>query len=126
MNTTPPPQTILPVLDKLKTVYKLWHEYHEKIPKSQKYSLGNKIDNLFIEIIEMTASAAFSQKSEKIPYIRVAIRKLDTLKILILVLYESRGLNDKKYITLSEHLHEIGKNLGGWFGKMQKENSPTS
>jgi hypothetical protein len=113
------------VLDKLKTVYKLWHEYHEKIPKSQKYSLGNKIDGMLIEIIEMVSSAAFSIKLEKIPYIRVAIRKLDTLKILILVLYESRGLNDRKYITLSEQLHEIGKNLGGWFGKMQKENSPT-
>ncbi len=107
-------------------MYKLWHEYHEKIPKSQKYSLGNKIDEICIEIIEMVASAAFSIKSEKIPYIKVAIRKLDTLKILILVLYESRGLNDKKYITLSEHLHEIGKNLGGWYGKMQKENSPVS
>lgn len=107
-------------------MYKLWHEYHEKIPKSQKYSLGNKIDSLFIEIIEMVASAAFSVKSEKIPHLKVAIRKLDTLKILVLVLFESRGLDEKKYIILSGHLHEIGKNLGGWFGKIQKENSPTA
>ena len=116
------------MLDKLKTVYKLWHEYHEKIPKSQKYSLGNKIDSIFIEIIEMVVSAAFASKSEKTPYIKIAIRKLDTVKVLILVLWETRSLSDKKYINLSELLHEIGKNLGGWYGKVnkqEKENSPT-
>jgi hypothetical protein len=112
------------VLDKLKTVYKLWHEYHEKIPKSQKYSLGNKIDNIFIEILEMVAYAAFSSKSDKIPYIKVAIRKLDTVKILLLVLWESGGLLDKRYVTISEQLHEIGRNLGGWYGQLIKQNSP--
>ena len=123
-NKVTPPRTVLPVLDKLKTVYKLWHEYHEKIPKSQKYSLGNKIDNIFIEIIEMIAYAAFSSKTEKIPYIKVAIRKLDTIKILLQVLWESDGLDDKKYINISELLHEIGRNIGGWYGQLNKQNSP--
>jgi hypothetical protein len=120
--------TILPVLERLKTVYKLWHEYHELITKSQKYSLGNKIDNIFIEIIEMIASAAFSIKTEKLPYIKVAIRKLDTLKILLLVLWESNGIDNKKYINLSEKLNEIGKMIGGWYGQInrlaEKQNSP--
>ena len=120
----PPPRTILPVLEKLKTTYKLWHECHERIPKSQKYSLGNRIDSIFIEIIEMVASAAFSIKMEKIPYIKIAIRKLDTLKILLMVLWESRGLDNKKYIALSEELHDIGRNLGGWLGQIVKRNSP--
>jgi hypothetical protein len=84
-NVTPHP-TILPVLEKVKGVYKLWNEYHGKIPKSQRYSLGNKIDTIFIEIIEMIASATFLSKSEKAPYIKVAIRKLDTVKILLMIL----------------------------------------
>jgi len=117
----PPPRTILPVLDKLKNVYKLWNEYHQKIPKAQKYSLGNKIDSIFIEIIEMIAYAAFSSKPEKIPYVKVAIRKLDTLKILLHVLWEANGLDDKKYINLSELLHEIGKSIGGWFGQLNQQ-----
>lgn len=83
---------------------------------------------MFIEIIEMISSAAFSSKSEKIPYIKIAIRKLDTLKILILVLWESKGLDNKKYIAISEKLHEIGKMLGGWYGQVNRQenkNSPT-
>ncbi len=119
-----PPRTILPVLEKLKAVYILWYECHNGIPKSQKYSLGNRIDLIFIEIIEMTASSAFSIRAEKVPYIKIAIRKLDTLKILLMVLWESKGLDNKKYITLSEKLYEIGRNLGGWLGQIVKQNSP--
>ena len=120
---TPPP-TILPVLEKLKTGYKLWHEYHELVPKTQKYTLGKRIDSLFIEALEATATAAFLSKTEKAPWIRMAIRKLDTMKILLLVLWESRSIDDKKYISLSTILNDGGKMLGGWYGQVIKQNSP--
>ena len=124
----PPPRTVLPVLEKLKSGYKLWHEYHELIPKTQKYSLGKKIDNLFIETIEAVATAGFLQKEEKIPWIRLAIRKMDTMKVLLSVLWETKSMDDKKYIALSEKLDECGRNLGGWYGKMKQEilNNKTS
>jgi hypothetical protein len=112
------------VLEKLKTSYKLWHLYHELVPKTQKYTLGNKIDSLFVEAIEAGATAAFLGKEEKAPWIRLAIRKLDTLKILLLVLWETRSIDDKKYIALSETLNESGKMLGGWYGQLVKQNSP--
>ena len=114
------------MLEKLKSAYKLWHQYHEKIPKTQKYSLGNRIDKLLIENIEATATAAFLPKTEKIPWVRLAIRKTDTIKILLAVLWETKSLDDKKYIALSETLNEIGKMLGGWNGQLQKQNSPES
>jgi hypothetical protein len=115
----------LPVLEKIKSAYKLWHNYHERLPKTQKYSLGNRIDTLFIESIEAAATAAFLSKGEKIPWVRLAIRKMDTIKILLAVLWETKSIDDKKYILLSESLNEIGKMLGGWNGQLQKflENS---
>jgi len=112
------------VLEKLKSSYKLWHGYHELLPKTQKYSLGNRIDKLFIESIEATATAAFLPKPEKTPWVRLAIRKMDTIKILLEILWETKSLEDKKYIVLSEILNEIGKMLGGWNGQLQKQNSP--
>ena len=112
------------MLEKLKTVYKLWHEYHEKLPKTQKYSLGNRIDKLFIESIEVTVTAAFLPKEEKVPWVRLAIRKADTIKILLTILWETKSLDDKKYIALSEILNEVGKMLGGWNGQLHKQNSP--
>jgi len=112
------------VLEKCKSTYLLWHSYHELIPKTQKYSLGNRIDSLFIETIEAISGAAFLKKEEKAPWVRLAIRKLDTAKVLLLVLWESKSIDTKKYIVLSEKLEEVGKQLGGWNGQLIKQNSP--
>jgi len=122
-NVTPPRQ-ILPVLQKIKDSYLFWHNYHQTMPKTQKYSLGVKIDNLFTEIIEAVVTAGFLKRNEKIPYVHKAIQKLDTLKIFLMILWETKTLNNKKYATLSILLDEIGKMLGGWHGQLLKQNSP--
>jgi len=114
----------LPILQKLKDAYITWHSYHHILPKTHRYSLGQRIDTLFIEIIEATASAAFLSPTEKLPYVRLAIRKSDTLKLLLLILWETKSLDNKKYIALSLKIDEIGKMLGGWSGSLLKQNSP--
>ena len=52
------------------------------------------------------------------------IRKTDALKILLMVLWETKSLDNKKYIAVSEKLDEIGRMLGGWNGQLTKQNSP--
>ncbi|MEO5646378.1 MAG: four helix bundle protein [Candidatus Paceibacterota bacterium] len=118
-----PPLALLPVLQKIKTVYILWYSYYQTLPKTHRYSLGVRIDNLFVEIIEAVALAGFLGKTEKQPYVRIAIRKLDTLKILLMVVWETKAIDDKKYIALSLPIDEIGKMLGGWNGQLAKQNS---
>ena len=110
----------MPILERIKQSYLLWHEYYSILPKIHRYTLGQKIDTLFIEIIEATASAVFLSPNEKIPWVRLAIRKLDTLKILLMMLWETKSLRDKKYVALSVQLDEVGKMLGGWNGQLQK------
>jgi len=112
------------VLEKIKSAYILWHRYHDTLQKTQKYTLGNKVDDLFTDLIEAVSTAIFLKQADKIPFIRHAIRKLDTLNIFIMILWETKSLDEKKYITLSIPLNEVGKMLGGWYGKLEKENSP--
>jgi hypothetical protein len=90
------------------------------LPKLHRHSLGQKIDTLYIETIEAVAQASFLCREEKPPYVRLAIRKTDTLKILLMVLWETKSLDNKKYGALSEALDEIGKMLGGWNGQLNK------
>jgi len=114
----------LPVLERIKQAYLLWHEYHSIVPKTQRYTIGNKIDRLWLELIEAVSAATFLTKQEKLPYLRLSIRKLDTVKIFLLILWESKSLDTKKYITLSEQLDAIGKMLGGWLGQVEKQMLP--
>ena len=79
---------------------------------------------MFVEIIEAVGSATFLSKAEKQPWVRLAIRKLDTLKVLLLVLWETKSLDTKKYIALSVPLEEVGKMLGGWNGQLTRQNTP--
>jgi hypothetical protein len=37
-----------------------------------------------------------------------------------MILWETKSLDDKKYIALSIKLDEVGANLGGWSGQLAK------
>jgi hypothetical protein len=94
--------------------YKLWHEFLPHFTKTSRYTLGIKIDNLFIETIEYIFIASRLAKDQKTPYLQKASAKLDMLKFFLQISWEIKSLDNKKYLLLSEHLNEIGKMLGGW------------
>ncbi|OHA90008.1 MAG: hypothetical protein A2832_01830 [Candidatus Zambryskibacteria bacterium RIFCSPHIGHO2_01_FULL_44_22b] len=108
------------VLEKVKSAYILWHSYHDTLPKTQRYSLGNRIDKIFVELVEAVTTASFLPKETKLPYILLSIRKLDTLKMFLMILWETNTLEDGKYITLSLPLDIAGKMLGGWRGQTER------
>ncbi len=120
----PPPPRLLPLLQKVKTLYILWFSYYQHIPKLHRHSLGGRIDELFVEVIESVSVASFLQKDEKLTWVRIAIRKIDTIKVLLMVLWEAKSVDNKKYIAISVQIEEIGKMLGGWSGQIEKQNSP--
>jgi len=104
----------LTLLQRLICAYKLWHEFLQHFPKNSKYTLGSKIDSLFLETIEQIIRASYSDKMEKLAFLKAASTKLDLLKFFLQLAWEIKSLDNKKYILLSEKLNEIGKMLGGW------------
>jgi hypothetical protein len=109
----------------MKEVYLVWYGYYQILPKLHRHSLGQRIDTLFVETIEAIAIASFLSQTEKHPWVKLAVRKVDTLKILLMVLWETKSMDDKKYIALSLKVEEAGRMLGGWNGQLSKQNSPT-
>ncbi len=111
---------MIPVVLKLKDTYLIWYTHYKEIPKEHRYTLGQHIDTLFIASIEAVSQAAFLGKDEKAPYVRLGIRKIDTIKVLLMILWETKSLDTKKYAHLSAHLDEVGRMLGGWSGQLNK------
>lgn len=103
----------------------LWYSNYKSLPKEHRYTLGAKIDTLICEMIEAISGASFLVNQEKLPYIKLAIRKTDSTKIFLLLLWETRSLDNNKYIIISEKINEIGRMLGGWNGQVIKQNSST-
>ena len=79
---------------------------------------------MFIDLLETIATASFLTRPDKLSHVIIAIQKADTIKILLLILWESKSLDNKKYATLSEKIDEIGRMLGGWKGQLENQNSP--
>jgi len=94
-------------------------------PKTSRYTLGSKIDFLFVEIVELSVTASYLNRNRKFPYVQKAVLKLDLLKFFLQVSWEIKALDNKKFIVLSEKLDEIGKMLGGWLKQLMRENPAT-
>ena len=97
----------------------MWHETLPSIPKHSRYSLGLKIDNLFLAVIEGILSAASSKSKDKYMSLHSASASLDLLKFFLQVAWEVKAISNKKFLVLSEQLVEIGKMLGGWIKRAQ-------
>lgn len=104
--------------------YLVWFQCYQKLPKTHRYSLGLRVDTTLTEAVEAIATAHFLPPKEKLPFVRRAIQKIDTAKILLLMLAEAKSLKDAEYIAVSEKLFAVGKMLGGWQGQIIRQNSP--
>ena len=113
-------QQLNTLLQKSKDLYLLWYGFYPFLPKAHRYTMGQKTDSLFIEMLEAIATASFLAREEKLPYVKRAIRKSDIVKLFFLMLWETKSIDNKKYIALSEKLDEIGRMLGGWLGQLKK------
>ncbi len=104
--------------------YKFWHSLLPHIPRLSKHSLGEKIGQLFTDVIELILTAGFAAKATKLPIVQKASIKLDTLKYFLQMAWELKVLDNKQYVQISSSLVEAGKMLGGWQRQLAKE-TPT-
>lgn len=111
----------LPIIQALQDSYKIWHETLPNIPKTKRYTIGTKIDSLFIETIEPIVIAKTEYREQKQAHLRTASGKLDLLKFFLQMAWNIQAIDTKKYTVLSEGLFEIGKMLGGWKKQLEKQ-----
>lgn len=105
---------MIPVVLKLKDAYNIWQHYLTHFPKQNRYTLGNKIDEVFLHAIEYCFLASYAHKDTKIGHLEKCISRVDLLKLLLQLAFEIQALDTKKYINLSLQLEEVGRMLGGW------------
>lgn len=116
----PPPQVPV-VLAKSKAIYTTWINHIPNIPRTSRYTYGNRVDQSFLEFLEESYTVSYMPIDKKIAGLQGLISKLDTLRFLFQLGYESKLIPEKKYIEISTPLVEIGKMLGGWKRGLEKK-----
>ncbi len=104
----------MPVVLKLKDAYGLWQKYLVDFPKANRYTLGSKIDSVFLNAIEYCFLASYANITEKPALLGRAISRVDLIKLLLNLAWDIKIIDNNKYVNLSEALAEVGRMLGGW------------
>jgi hypothetical protein len=99
---------------KEKEAYQYWQILCRDIPKAERFNLGQKISQLFIQILEYTFTASYLPIDKKIIMLGKIIPRHDVLKFFAQLAWENKCIPTEKYIDLSEKLERIGQQLGGW------------
>jgi len=84
------------------------------IPKIARYTIGSRIENKFLDLLDSSYTTYFSEKDKKAEKISKCIITLDTLKFFISVAWEAKLISHKQYEEIAIKLNEVGKMFWGW------------
>ncbi|MBW2345684.1 MAG: diversity-generating retroelement protein Avd [Deltaproteobacteria bacterium] len=109
------PNSITKTYDLLK-----WAIPHlKKLPRDQRFLLGDRIEGHLLDILELLLSANYSR--EKLDFLKKANLKIELLRFLFRLSFDMKYLSKNRYEYASVHLDEVGKMVGGWIRQQRSK-----
>ena len=91
----------------------LWMIPHlDKLPKNRRYTLGEKLENRLLAILESLITAAYARN--KSSHLTEANLGLEVARQLWRLCYDFKGVSTKSYEHGGRLMIEIGQQIGGW------------
>ena len=91
----------------------------ENLPRTQKFTLGDRIQNHLSDLMEMLIEAYFLPPAEKRQVLNRVNIRLETLRHYYRLTYERGHYNSLRYKEYAERVDEIGRMVGGWLKSLQ-------
>lgn len=92
----------------------MWINIVPHIQRGSRYTIGARIENKFLDLLELSYIAYFTEKERKMEKISECILVLDTLKFLVSVAWEGKLISNKHCEDVVLKMDEVGKMFGGW------------
>lgn len=91
----------------------LWIIPHiDKLPRSRRYTLGEKLESRIIQVLESLVSAAYTKQKRQI--LSQANIDLEVCRHLWRLCYDFRVVSVKSYRHGSKLFFELGTQVGSW------------
>lgn len=84
----------------------------EKFPKGQRYLLGDRIETLILDIMDLLIQAGYTKNKTTI--LKEANLKIEKLRHLVRLVKDLKYFSLKRYEYVSKCINEIGMEIGGW------------
>jgi hypothetical protein len=93
----------------------------ERFPRSQKFLLADRIENLMLDLLDLLIEAAYTRNKRSL--LISANLKLEKLRYLVRISKDLKLVNMKSYEFSARAVDGIGKSIGGWLKYIQSENT---
>ena len=104
-----------------KQAYATWHNYLLRLNRIDRYTIGIRIDDTFLFLLEFLFRACFAyDKFEKLSIVTQANGKNDLLKFFLQMAWEQKIVDHTQYGKMILLLDEVGRMLGGWKKDIQE------
>jgi four helix bundle protein len=114
----------LPILEKTYELILWLYPTVNKFPKSQRFVLGQRIENGVLKIVEeIIEMRVIVGREEKLKQLQKISTEMDKTRMLIRISKDLKFIKTSQYIFATEKINEMGKMLGGWI-KIYQESKP--
>lgn len=86
----------------------------QKLPRSQKFLLADRVETKVLDVLDFCISAYYSPRNEKPLLLKKANLLLEQLRYLVRLIHDLKLINYDRYGIISEKVDEIGRMIGGW------------
>lgn len=111
----------IPIFKKNYELYKSLNSIRALVPKQDRYVVWQRVENTNLDVTELILHATALYKTEKLPVLDQASVKLNLLRFLIRLSYDTKAIDGKKYTAIQQQIDEIGRMLGGWIKSLKVE-----
>lgn len=114
-------QGVINMIEDMKIFHKTYefirwlHTLLNKFPKSEKYTMAQKIENTSLNFLESIIQS--NNDFDKKQSLQKAIIELDKLRIFFRLSKDLQFISFDKYEYGSKLINEMGRMLGGWYKK---------
>ena len=107
------------ILQRIKEAYLIWMNIIPHIQRGARHTIGARIENKFLDLLELAYVTYFTQREKKAEKISECVLLLDTLKFLISVAWETKLISARQFKEVALKLEEVGRMFGGWKNNLE-------
>lgn len=84
------------------------------LPKSQRFTFGERVDRLTLDCLELVIAAIWSPPKAKVAPLQQVNLNLEKLRVFWRLICDRRWISAQQLLFVSQKLDEIGRMVGGW------------
>lgn len=104
----------LPIINRTQELYQHVSKITEKLPALQRQTIGRRLENSILLLLELLIMAKHAPTAHKNPYLIKASAQAEIIQFQLRILLDRKLANETTLHQLQAKVVEISRMLGGW------------